>query len=65
MITRTGRKSDTFYEAMQNPVYKSFPAFQPDIWREWEWVDLPYAFSRAAASSKDATGHPQSGHERC
>jgi hypothetical protein len=38
-----GFKSDTFYEAMQNPVYKSFPPFQPDIWREWEAVDLPYA----------------------
>jgi opine dehydrogenase len=38
-----GFKSSTFYEAMQNPVYKSFPAFQPDIWREWESVDLPYA----------------------
>ena len=38
-----GFKSNTFYEAMQNPVYKSFPAFQPDIWREWEAVDLPYA----------------------
>jgi opine dehydrogenase len=38
-----GFKSDTFYEAMQNPVYKSFPPFQPDIWREWELVDLPYA----------------------
>ena len=38
-----GYKSNTFYEAMQNPVYKSFPAFHPDIWREWESVDLPYA----------------------
>jgi opine dehydrogenase len=38
-----GFKSNTFYEAMQNPVYKSFPPFQPDIWREWESVDLPYA----------------------
>ena len=38
-----GFKSNTFYEAMQNPVYKSFPPFQPDIWREWEAVDLPYA----------------------
>ena len=38
-----GFKSDTFFEAMQNPVYKSFPPFQPDIWREWEAVDLPYA----------------------
>ena len=28
---------------MQNPVYKSFPPFHPDIWREWELVDLPYA----------------------
>ena len=38
-----GFGSNTFYEAMQNPVYKSFPAFHPDIWREWEAVDLPYA----------------------
>ena len=38
-----GFKSTTFYEAMRNPVYKSFPAFHPDIWREWESVDLPYA----------------------
>jgi len=38
-----GFRSGTFYEAMQNPVYKSFPPFQPDIWREWESVDLPYA----------------------
>jgi opine dehydrogenase len=38
-----GFNSNTFYEAMQNPVYKSFPPFQPDIWREWEAVDLPYA----------------------
>ncbi len=38
-----GFRSNTFYEAMQNPVYKSFPAFHPDIWREWESVDLPYA----------------------
>ena len=38
-----GYRSGTFYEAMQNPVYKSFPPFQPDIWREWASVDLPYA----------------------
>ncbi|HSC08150.1 MAG TPA: NAD/NADP octopine/nopaline dehydrogenase family protein [Steroidobacteraceae bacterium] len=38
-----GFRSDSFYEAMQNPVYKSFPPFQPDIWRDWESVDLPYA----------------------
>jgi opine dehydrogenase len=38
-----GFASDTFYEAMQNPVYKSFPAFQPDIWRSWTSDDLPYA----------------------
>lgn len=38
-----GFRSDGFYEAMQNPVYKSFPPFHPDIWREWESVDLPYA----------------------
>jgi opine dehydrogenase len=38
-----GFKSNTFYAAMQNPVYKSLPAFHPDIWREWEAVDLPYA----------------------
>ena len=38
-----GFKSDTFFEAMQNPVYKSFPPFQPDIWRSWASDDLPYA----------------------
>jgi opine dehydrogenase len=38
-----GFKSNTFYEAMQNPVYKSFPAFQPDIWRTWSSDDLRYA----------------------
>jgi len=38
-----GFKGNSFYEALQNPVYKSFPPFQPDIWREWELVDLPYA----------------------
>jgi opine dehydrogenase len=36
-------KSNTFYEAMQNPVYKSFPPFQPDVWRSWALDDLPYA----------------------
>jgi opine dehydrogenase len=38
-----GYESNTFYEAMQNPVYKSFPPFQPDIWRAWASDDLPYA----------------------
>lgn len=38
-----GFRSNTFYEAMQNPVYKSFPPFQPDIWRAWSSDDLPYA----------------------
>src|SRR3954470_15073314 len=38
-----GFRSNTFYEAMQNPVYKSFPPFQPDIWRAWASDDLPYA----------------------
>lgn len=38
-----GYRSATFYEAMQNPVYKSFPPFQPDIWRTWAMDDLPYA----------------------
>ena len=38
-----GYKSGTFYEAMQNPVYKSFPPFQPDIWRSWSSDDLRYA----------------------
>ena len=38
-----GYRSSTFYEAMQNPVYKSFPAFQPDIWRAWSSDDLRYA----------------------
>src|SRR5215510_3906566 len=38
-----GFTSNTFYEAMQNPVYKSFPPFQPDIWRTWASDDLRYA----------------------
>jgi opine dehydrogenase len=38
-----GFKSGSFYEAMQNPVYKSFPPFQPDIWRTWSSDDLRYA----------------------
>lgn len=38
-----GFRSNNFYEALHNPVYKSLPPFQPDIWREWELVDLPYA----------------------
>ena len=38
-----GYKSNAFYEAMQNPVYKSFPPFQPDIWRAWSSDDLRYA----------------------
>lgn len=38
-----GYRSSGFYEAMHNPVYKSFPAFQPDIWRAWASDDLPYA----------------------
>ena len=38
-----GFRSTTFYEAMQNPVYKSFPPFQPDIWRTWSSDDLRYA----------------------
>jgi opine dehydrogenase len=38
-----GFRSGTFYEGMQNPVYKSFPPFQPDIWRAWVQDDLPYA----------------------
>jgi opine dehydrogenase len=38
-----GFASGTFYEAMQNPVYKSFPPFQPDVWRTWAADDLPYA----------------------
>ena len=38
-----GFNSNSFYEAMQNPVYKSFPAFQPDVWRTWASDDLPYA----------------------
>ncbi len=38
-----GFKSNGFYEAMHNPVYKSFPAFQPDVWRTWASDDLPYA----------------------
>jgi opine dehydrogenase len=38
-----GFRSGNFYEAMQNPVYKSFPPFQPDIWHVWASDDLPYA----------------------
>jgi len=38
-----GYTSSSFYEAMHNPVYKSFPPFQPDIWRAWASDDLPYA----------------------
>ena len=38
-----GYTSSTFYEAMHNPVYKSFPPFHPDIWRVWAADDLPYA----------------------
>jgi len=38
-----GYRSNTFYEAMQNPVYKSLPAFQPDVWRTWSSDDLRYA----------------------
>jgi opine dehydrogenase len=49
-----GFGSNTFYEAMQNPVYKSFPAFHPDIWREWEAVDLPYAIVPCVALADQA-----------
>jgi opine dehydrogenase len=38
-----GFRGKSFYEAMQNPVYKSFPPFQPDVWRTWAADDLPYA----------------------
>ncbi|MCC7485993.1 MAG: NAD/NADP octopine/nopaline dehydrogenase family protein [Burkholderiales bacterium] len=38
-----GYRSSTFYEAMQNPVYRSLPPFHPDIWRAWSSDDLPYA----------------------
>lgn len=38
-----GYESSTFYEAMQNPVYKSFPPFVPDVWRTWVGDDLPFA----------------------
>jgi opine dehydrogenase len=38
-----GYRSNTFYEAMQNPVYKSFPPFQPDVWRTWSSDDLRHA----------------------
>ena len=38
-----GFQSNNFFEAMHNPVYKSFPPFQPDIWRTWAGDDLPYA----------------------
>jgi opine dehydrogenase len=38
-----GFVSNTFFDAMHNPVYKSFPPFQPDVWRSWAADDLPYA----------------------
>ena len=38
-----GFASNNFFEAMHNPVYKSFPPFQPDIWRVWASDDLRYA----------------------
>jgi opine dehydrogenase len=38
-----GQTGRNFYEAMQNDVYRSFPDFPPDIWREWEMDDVPYA----------------------
>ena len=49
-----GFKSATFYEAMQNPVYKSFPAFQPDIWRTWSSDDLRYAVVPCAQLAEQA-----------
>ena len=50
-----GFKSNTFYEAMQNPVYKSFPAFQPDVWRTWAADDLPYAIVPCAQLAEQAS----------
>jgi len=38
-----GMRGKDFYEAMQNPVYRSFPDFPADIWREWAMDDVPYA----------------------
>jgi opine dehydrogenase len=38
-----GFQSNSFYEAMHNPVYKSFPPFVPDVWRTWVGDDLPFA----------------------
>jgi len=49
-----GYKSNGFYEAMQNPVYKSFPAFEPDIWRAWASDDLPYAIVPCAQLAEQA-----------
>ena len=49
-----GFRSNTFYEAMQNPVYKSFPPFQPDIWRAWAADDLPYAIVPCAQLAEQA-----------
>lgn len=40
-----GYRSDSFYDAMQNPVYKSFPPFDPDVWRTWVADDLAYAIA--------------------
>lgn len=49
-----GFTSSTFYEAMHNPVYKSFPPFHPDIWRTWVSDDLPYAIVPCAQLAEQA-----------
>jgi opine dehydrogenase len=38
-----GMRGKDFYEAMQNPVYRSFPDFPSEVWREWSMDDVPYA----------------------
>ena len=59
-----GFKSDNFYEAMHNPVYKSFPPFQPDIWRTWASDDLRYAIVPCVQLARQA-GIPVPLHEAC
>lgn len=43
-----------FYEAMQNPVYRSFPDFPPDVWREWSMDDVPYAIVQLVMLAEQA-----------
>lgn len=38
-----GTTGKNFYEAMKCDVYASLPDFPPEIWRDWELDDVPYA----------------------